>query len=264
MPELPEVETYRRFFAEHAADRAVRSVAVLDPAIVRNAPPRALDRALRGRRFGKPRRHGKWLLCPADGPVLLLHFGMTGDLVWSGHEPERHRHDRLALAFDDGELRYRNMRKLGGVWLSHDGAELKDIIGHLGPDALDVAPEEFLDRLSRRRGGVKAFLMDQRFVAGVGNLLADEVLWQARIHPRLRVEDLDAATRARLFRTLKRVLRIAVDEFDYLESRKRWLNHVRGEPEARCPRCRTSISRVTVAGRTTYLCPACQPSSDDE
>jgi len=258
VPELPEVETYRRFFAEHAAGRMVRAVDVADPAIVRNAPPGALDRALRGRRFGEPRRHGKWLLCPVDGPVLLVHFGMTGDLVWSGAEPERHRHDRLVLVFDHGELRYRNMRKLGGVWLAHDEAELKDLIGDLGPDALDVAREEFLDRLSRRRGGVKAALMDQRFVAGVGNLIVDEVLWQARIHPRRRMEDLDAASRARLFRTMKRVLRIAVDEFDYLESRTGWLNHVRGEPDGRCPRCRTPLLRVTVAGRTTYLCPSCQ------
>jgi len=149
------------------------------------------------------------------------------------------------------------MRKLGGVWLAHDEAELKDLIGDLGPDALDVSRQEFLDRLSRRRGGVKAALMDQRFVAGVGNLLADEVLWQARIHPRRRIEDLDAASRARLFRTLHRVMRVAVDEFDYL-SRKGWLNHVRGEPDARCPRCRTPLSRTRAAGRTTYLCPACQ------
>ena len=263
MPELPEVETYRRFFAEHAAGRTVRSVDVLDPAIVRNDTAPAVDGALRGHRFGEPRRHGKWLLCPASGPVLLFHFGMTGDLVWSGQEPERHRHDRLALVFDDGELRYRNMRKLGGVWLAHDEAELNDLIGDLGPDALDVARREFLDRLSRRRGGVKAALMDQGFVAGVGNLLADEILWQARIHPRHRIEDLDAASRARLFRTLHRVLGVAVDEFDYLESRKGWLNHVRGEPDARCPRCRTPLSRVTVAGRTTYLCPACQSAPDD-
>lgn len=264
MPELPEVETYRRFFAEHAAGRTVRTVDVLDPAIVRNASPQALDRTLRGRRFGEPRRHGKWLLCPADGPVLLLHFGMTGDLVWSGDEPDRHRHDRLALAFDDGELRYRNMRRLGGAWLAHDEVELKDLIGRLGPDALDVAREEFLDRLSRRRGGVKAALMDQRFVAGVGNLIADEVLWQARIHPRRWVEDLDAASRARLFRTLRRVLRVAVDEFDYLESQRGWLSHIRGEPDARCPRCRTPLSRTTAAGRTTYLCPTCQPSPRKE
>src|SRR5206468_2747735 len=81
------------------------------------------------------------------------------------------------------ELRYRNMRKLGGAWLAHDRDEARAVMGELGPDALTVSRREFLDRLRRRRGGVKALLMDQRFVAGVGNLVADEVLWQARLHP---------------------------------------------------------------------------------
>jgi len=185
---------------------------------------------------------------------------MTGELIWSGDEPERHRHDRVILELDRGELRYRNLRKLGGVWLAHDEDQVEGMIGALGPDALSVARAEFLERLARRRGGVKAVLMDQRFVAGVGNLIADEVLWQARIHPRRAVEDLDARERATLSRTLRRVLTAAVERSDYLESERRWLNHVRGEPEARCPRCRTPLARIIAAGRTTYLCPACQPA----
>ncbi len=258
MPELPEVEVYRRFFDEHATGRAVRSVDVPDPAIVRNASPEDLRQALAGRTFEEPRRRGKWLLCPVGGPVLLFHFGMTGDLVWSGDEPERHRHDRLVIVLEDGELRYRNLRRLGGVWLARDHGELQASLADLGPDALEVDRAEFLVRLSRRRGGVKAALMDQSFVAGVGNLLADEILWQARLHPRRRIEDLDAAGRSLLHRTMHRVLRTAVERFDYLETRTRWLNHVRGLPGARCPRCRTPLARETVAGRTTYLCPVCQ------
>jgi len=258
VPELPEVEAYRRFFAAHAAGRTVRAVDVLDPAIVRNATPGDVGRTLAGRRFEEPGRHGKWLVCQAQGPALLFHFGMTGDLLWSGDEPDRHRHDRLVLVFDGGELRYRNMRRLGGVWLARDEDELKVVLGRLGPDALAVERGEFLELLSRRRGGVKAVLMDQRLVAGIGNLVADEVLWQARIHPRRRVEDLDANDRARLFRTMRRVLGSAVEDFDYLETRKRWLSRVRGRPGARCPRCGTALSRTVAAGRTTYFCPSCQ------
>jgi formamidopyrimidine-DNA glycosylase len=263
VPELPEVETYRRFFAAHASGKAVRDVVVPDPAIVRNTSPRSVGTVLRGRRFEQPGRHGKWLVCPAGGPALLFHFGMTGDLIWSGDEPSRHRHDRMVLVFDDGELRYRNMRRLGGVWLARDEVELYGLLGGLGPDALNLDRDRFRERLSRRRGGVKAALMDQRFVAGVGNLVADEILWQARIHSRRRVEDLDARERARLFRSLRRVLREAVQEPDYLEKRKRWLGHVRGLPGARCPRCRTPLERAVVAGRTTYFCPSCQPRPPD-
>ena len=159
MPELPDVEHFRRFFLQHGTGKIVRGVEA-DPTIVRNTGPDALEEALRGRRFDEPNRHGKWLACPTDGPSLLLHFGMTGDLVWSRDEPDRHRWDRLILVFDDGELRYRNMRKLGGAWLAPSPAEANAILGGLGPDALALTQREFLERLRRRRGGTKAALMD--------------------------------------------------------------------------------------------------------
>ena len=261
VPELPEVEAYRRFFRDHAAGRTVADVEA-DPTIVRNATPAVLRRALRARRFGDPERHGKWLLGWTDGPALLLHFGMTGDLVSSTVEPERHRHDRLTLTFTDGtELRYRNMRKLGGVWLAHDADQVQGIIGALGPDALDLPRRTFLDRLSRRRGGVKAALMDQRLVAGVGNLLADEILWRARLHPLRRIESLSEDERARLFEALRTVVRRSARAEDPWPRPRTWLLSVRGEPGARCPRCRTPLERAVVGGRTTWFCPACQPAA---
>jgi formamidopyrimidine-DNA glycosylase len=262
VPELPDVEAYRRFFSKHADGHVVRRVVVPDSAIVRNATVDGLDRALRGRRFGESERHGKWLLCWTDGPVLLLHFGMTGDLVWSGDEPERHRWDRVILELDHGELRYRNMRKLGGVWLAHDREAASAVMGGLGPDALAIRRREFLDRLSRRRGGLKALLMDQRFVAGVGNLVADEVLWQARLHPRRRAETLDDVERVQLYRTMHSVLKESVDRFDDVPRKRGWLNHVRGQPGAVCPRCKTPLARITAGGRTTYFCPSCQPEPE--
>jgi formamidopyrimidine-DNA glycosylase len=258
MPELPEVEQERRRFAAVAAGRVVRRIEA-DPAIVRNTTPRALDLALRGRRFGEPRRHGKRLLCPTEeGPTLLLRFGMTGGLV-EGATGHPHPHDRLVLELDRGALRYRDQRKLGGVWLARDEAEAASLLAGLGPDALEVGRRAFLDRLSRRRGGVKAALMDQGFVAGVGNLLADEILWQAGVHPRTPLAALDPPVRDRLYRVLRRVLRTAVARFDHHETQRRWLIRVRGEPGARCPRCGTPLGRTVAAGRTTYFCPACQP-----
>jgi formamidopyrimidine-DNA glycosylase len=185
---------------------------------------------------------------------------MTGHLVWSGDEPERHRHDRLTLLFEEGgELRYRNMRKLGGVWLAHDPDEVVRILGPLGPDALALKRKQFLDLLGRRRGGVKAALMDQAFVAGVGNLIADETLWHARLHPKRRVETLEDWERDRLYTEMRGILREAVERYDYIPRKRSWLSHVRGLPGARCPRCQTPLARTVVAGRTTYFCPACQP-----
>ncbi|HEV8421483.1 MAG TPA: DNA-formamidopyrimidine glycosylase family protein [Actinomycetota bacterium] len=258
MPELPDVEAYRRFFRRHAVGRKIETVSA-DPTIIRNTTPRVLRRALQGRTFEDPDRLGKWLICPTDGPTLLLHFGMTGDLIWSGEEPERHRHDRLILGFEGGdELRYRNMRKLGGVWLAHDQEEAGAVLGPLGPDALAIGRREFLDLLGRRRGGVKAALMDQSFVAGVGNIIADEVLWHARIHPRRRIESLGEDERRRLFHELHKILREAVMGYDYIPRKRSWLSGVRGLPDARCPRCASPLRRATVAGRTTYFCPTCQ------
>lgn len=259
MPELPDVEQFCRFFAAHAAGKSIASVDA-DPTILRNVEAEALSAALKGRRFGEPFRHGKWLAAPTDGPTLLLHFGMTGDLIWSGDEPDRHRHDRLILAFvEGGELRYRNMRKLGGVWLAHDQEELDGILGRLGPDALTLGRKEFLMRLAKRRGSIKAALMDQRLVAGVGNIIADEVLWHARIHPKRTIDSLDEDERRRLYTHMRRVLREAVDRFDYLPRKRSWLSHVRGTPGAACPRCKTPLARTVVGGRTTYFCPTCQP-----
>jgi formamidopyrimidine-DNA glycosylase len=258
MPELPDVEAYRRFFGRYAAGKRIHGVAA-DPTIVRNTTPRALDKALRGRRLQDPDRLGKWLICRTDGATLLLHFGMTGDLIWSGEEPARHRHDRLTLRLEDGgELRYRNMRKLGGAWLAHDEQELDAILGALGPDALAIRRREFLELLDRRRGGVKAALMDQTFVAGVGNIIADEVLWHARIHPRQPIQTLGTEERSRLYTELRRVLREAVEGYDYIPRKRSWLSGVRGLPGATCPRCTTPLQRTTVAGRTTYSCPRCQ------
>ena len=262
MPELPDVEHFRRFFQRHATGKTVRSV-VADPAIVRNATPDALQQALRDRRFEEPDRHGKWLLAWTDGPVLLLHFGMTGELVWSGDEPERHRWDRLILVLADGELRYRNMRKLGGVWLAHGRGEVAKIIGALGPDALAVDRRQFLQLLARRRGGVKAALMDQRFLAGVGNIIADETLWQARIHPRRTIPSLSEEERRKLYGAMHKVLRESVESYDSIPRKRSWLSNVRGRPGAACPRCGTPLERMVVAGRTTYFCPRCQ-SRDQE
>jgi formamidopyrimidine-DNA glycosylase len=150
------------------------------------------------------------------------------------------------------------MRKLGGAWLAHDRNEAAAILGPLGPDALGLRRREFLDLLARRRGGIKAVLMDQGFVAGVGNLLADEALWQAHIHPRRRIESLTEEERIRVHEAIQKVLRESVRLYDFVPRKRSWLLHVRGRPGALCPRCGTPLARTVAGGRTTYFCPRCQ------
>ena len=259
MPELPDVEYFRRTLAEFGLGREIRQILVTDPGILRNADPVEVDRAMRGRRLGEPERRGKWLIAPTDAPALLIHFGMTGDLLWSRDGSDRHRHDRVIVVFDAGEIRYRNMRKLGGAWLASSSEDVEALLGHLGPDALGLDRKEFLARLDRRRGRIKAALMDQSFVAGIGNLLADEILWRARIHPRRPIESLVEDERATLYRTLRTVVRRTVDRYPGGFS-PRWMR-ARGRPRARCPRCDTGLAKTVVGGRTTYFCPNCQDPS---
>lgn len=259
MPELPDVEQYRRFLARRAVGRRIHRVRVTDSGVLRNTTAAALGRALHHHRFEEPDRHGKWLVAWTSGPAVLFHFGMTGDLVW-GESPEgRHRHDRVVVEMEGGELRYRNMRKLGGLWLAHGPDDAASLLGALGPDALRVGRREFHERVGGRRGGIKAALLDQRLLAGVGNLIADEALWQARLHPGRRIEDLSDTERDRLYDHLGRVLRDAVEKGDGIPGLPGWLLEVRGTPEAHCPRCREGLARSVVGGRTTYHCPRCQP-----
>jgi formamidopyrimidine-DNA glycosylase len=256
VPELPDVERFRRFLAERAVGARIDRVDTADAGILRGVSPDVLDAALRGHRFEEPARHGKWLVAWTSGPAVLFHFGMTGGFGWAPGPEGRHRHDRVAFVTDRGELRYRNMRKLGGLWLAHDRAETGRILDVLGPDALEATPATLRAALDRRRGQVKPALMDQTVVAGVGNLAADEALWQARVHPARRLATLAADERRRVERSVRRVLRTWVDRFDDLPSG--WLIHVR-RPEAACPRCSTPLRRTVVGGRTTYFCPSCQP-----
>ena len=262
MPELPDVEHFRRFLSEHASGRRIERVMVTDPGVLRGVEAAQLDRAVSGHRFQEPDRHGKWLIAWTTGPAVLIHFGMTGDLIWAEGLEGRHPHDRVVFVLDRGELRYRNMRKLGGLWLAHDPDEVASVLGSLGPDALNVKRRQFLELLSRRRGRVKAALMDQRLIAGLGNILVDEVLWQARVHPATSMEKLSETQRDQLFTTMRSVVRRALEGYDSMDWNARWLSHVRGRPGAHCPRRHEALARTVIAGRTTYYCPRCQPAVD--
>jgi formamidopyrimidine-DNA glycosylase len=176
---------------------------------------------------------------------------MTGSFVWNG---DGHPHDRLVLELDDGELHYRNMRRLGGIWLAKDGRELEDIEGRLGPDWLDVSRADFDRLLDRRRGSIKAALMDQALAAGLGNLTADESLWQARIDPRRPVQSLDERERGVLYRKIRKVLHDSLP-YGRVPGKRTWLTGARDGRDAECPRCGTKLQRVQVGGRTTVFCP---------
>ena len=260
MPELPDVEGFRRVLAEHGQGHRVERVQVLDEGVLRDVSSRTLGRALKGRRFAEPGRLGKWLIARTDGPTVLLHFGMTGNLAWHPASEERHRHDRVVFQLDDGELRYRDMRKLQGLRLAHDDAEVDRLLADEGPDALALRRREFTDLLDGSRRQLKALLMDQSAVAGLGNETVDEILWRARLHPSRRAGGLTAEETKELYSQLRKVLRDSV-RAGHVPTGPSWLNGVRDAEGAPCPRCGTPLSKQRRARRSTVLCPRCQPAS---
>ena len=263
MPELPDVEGFRRLLAGTVAGQRIRGVTVPAREIVRNTSPQALGRALAGGQIGQPRRHGKWLCAPAAGRLLLLHFGMDGGLAWVPAADVRAsppgRYDRLALRCEQGELRYGSRRKLGGVWLVPGAAEAAEVTGPLGPDALDLGLAGLTARLARRRGSAKSALMDQSVIAGLGNLTVDETLWRARVHPLTPVRALGKADLRRLHKEMGEVLTASV-AVGRVPGEEGWLTGARDGRPGVCPRCGTRLARGRVAGRATVWCPRCQPA----
>ena len=255
MPELPEVERARALIAERALGRTIAAVDDTDSYVCRPHAPGELATALTGRTLVEAHRIGKSMWVETDGgPALGLHLGMAGRIVVddaSAGDPAPYDGknvlwDRFTLEFEDGgRLILRDKRRLGRAVLDPD-------LSHLGPDAAVVKRDDFRARVSRSSAPLKARIMDQSVIAGVGNLLADEALWQAGLSPvrpadSLTVDELDhlrtkirAATRSAIAKGGVHTGKVIVD---------------RGRGQT-CPRCGTELRRETVGGRTTYWCPA--------
>jgi formamidopyrimidine-DNA glycosylase len=262
MPELPDVEGFRRTLDACARGRRIERVDVADAGVLHGVSARRLRERLRGRTVAEPARHGKWLMMPTeDGPAVLLHFGMTGGLLCCRSDEPVHRHDRVVLTFGDDQLRYRDQRKLKGLWFAAEGPgdrEAHRLLDDQGPDAAEVSRGTLASLLAARRGGLKSALLDQSVLAGLGNLMADEILWRAGLDPRRRARDLtDGETRV-LHAELRRTVRSA-SRAGRVPPRPSWLTGHRDDPEGECPRCDGPLRSARVAGRTTVWCPHCQP-----
>jgi formamidopyrimidine-DNA glycosylase len=258
VPELPDVEGFRIELAETLPGRTIGRVRVDDAGVLRNTTSRSFQRALRGRTFREPGRHGKWLLLPTDRQVLVVHSGMTGRPYYAPAGADGQRFDRVTLELDDGEFRFNDLRKLRGLWLAPDEDGVRRIIGESGPDALGLTTNEFARALTGLRRALKPALMDQTVIAGLGNLLVDEIAWQARIAPARGCAELDETDLSRLGTTMRRVLRTSV-RHRRVPPLRGWLTGVRDEEHPACPRCGTELRSRRMNGRRTLWCPRCQP-----
>lgn len=258
MPELPEVQAAVDVLRRRAQGREIARLRLLHPALRRRVSPRVL-RALVGARVGRVERRGKHqLLHLEDGRILHVHFRMNGDWEESAVGVALPRFARAVLEFSDGtSLVLVDSRALATLDVHPAGADLA--LG-LGPDAADPSwtAAQLTDALAARRGPIKPALLDQKLVAGLGNIYAAESLWRARIDPRLPGRELAPARVRRLRQAIARVIERATGS-RYTDDDRVTLDVYDREGKP-CRRCGTPIERIVQAGRSTYFCPACQAS----
>lgn len=279
MPELPEVETVRRQLEPALLGRRFERVRIDDPRLVRPYEPAEVAAELEGERVDAVERRGKYLVVRFEsGRVLLIHLRMTGSLLWapSGTLPDD-PHRRAVVRLDDGsDVAYRDVRRFGTWLLLEPGEADPYLAARVGDEPLAAlfTAARLGERLAGRRTSLKAALLDQRTLAGMGNIYVDEALWRARLNPLLPAAGLDRNELRRLHRGIRTALEHGLarqgstlrdyrlpdgsggsmqDEF-----------RVYGRRDEPCDRCGTLIAHTTVAGRTTWFCPTCQPEEPDQ
>jgi formamidopyrimidine-DNA glycosylase len=265
MPELPDVENFKRVLARNALHKKIDRVVVSDARILGRLPSRTFASRLRGARLVEARRHGKHLLASVDrGGWLTLHFGLTGALQFVRSCDEEPPFTRVRLDFsDDGRLAYINKRMIGRVGLA-DNAAAFVADEELGPDALDrrFGLDAFKTAVRGIERDVKSVLMDQEIVAGIGNIYSDEILFQARIDPNERMDKLTPGQLVRLFLKMREVLKTAIahgaGSERFIERRPKGSLLAERKKGGRCPGCRSLLKVFKVGGRTGYCCPRCQ------
>jgi len=268
MPELPEVETIKNELAPWVAGQCLTKVTILDPKVVCGSAAKGVRRGLVGHKIESLERRGKYLIFHlSNGRSLILHLRMTGSLLLDPEEVGRYA--RAVFHLSNGRrFVFNDRRRLGRMWLVDDASA---VVCKLGPEPLDKRFTAILlrERLGRHHIPIKAALLDQRIVAGIGNMYADEALFAARIHPLRKADDLSRKEARTLHNSIRRILRAAIGSkgasvdtyvrpqgelgtahFDFKVA------HKGGEL---CPVCGCTIERVVVQNRGTYFCPNCQP-----
>ena len=276
MPELPEVEVVRRGLERHVVGRTVSAVEVHHPRAVRRhlAGPADLSTRLAGRTLVAARRRGKYLWLPLDsGDAVLAHLGMSGQLLVQRADAPDETHLRVRLAFADGgpELRFVDQRTFGGLSLEADAADLPPSLAHIARDPLDPGYDlpATVAALRRRRTGLKRALLDQTLVSGIGNIYADEALWQARLHWARPTDELSRRDGVAVLEAAAAVMAAALGEggtsFDRLyvdvNGRSGYFDrslHAYGQGGRPCARCGRPIVRESFMNRSSYRCPRCQ------
>jgi formamidopyrimidine-DNA glycosylase len=274
MPELPEVETVRARLEPVLTGRRFEHVEIHDPRLVRPYEPAEVAAELEGERVAAVERRGKYLIFRFEsGRVLLIHLRMTGSLRHTSGDLAEDPHRRAVVRLDNGsDVAYRDVRRFG-TWLLLEPGELEPYLGtRVGAEPLDslFTAARLAERLARRRAPIKSALLDQRTLAGMGNIYVDEALWRAKVHPLRAAESLDRNELRRLHKAVRAALEAGIArqgstlrDYALPDGGSGSMQHefkVYGREGEPCDRCGTPISKTRVAGRGTWFCSSCQPA----
>ncbi|MGI8893142.1 MAG: DNA-formamidopyrimidine glycosylase family protein [Bacteroidia bacterium] len=256
MPELPELAAFKKFIDENCLHRKIQKLKVEDRTLLKGISSQGFGRKIKGREFISSERYGKYLFLKIKNEgYVMFHFGLTGSLEFYKDTKDKPEYGKIFIYFSDKNiLAYNSRRKLGYVRYIGDKKEyIKS--KKLGPDALALTKGMFDKLVSDHKGVVKAFLMNQKIIAGIGNEYSDEILYQARLHPLSKIENID---HQKLFNKLNSVLNKAVEiNTNGKEYPDSWLIKNRKEGD-NCPDCEGIIKKAVIAGRSSYFCPECQ------
>ncbi|MGB5987556.1 MAG: bifunctional DNA-formamidopyrimidine glycosylase/DNA-(apurinic or apyrimidinic site) lyase [Desulfobacterales bacterium] len=274
MPELPEVQTVvNDLLAAGVKGRTISRARIYWPRTIHTPSPRQFETQIRNQTITGIRRRAKYIVLDLTSPLhLMIHLRMTGRIEIVSPGAPRDKHQHVLLDLDDGrQLRFHDTRKFGRFYLS---ANPITVLGHLGPEPLDprFTARRLHERLSRHRRQLKPLLLDQTFIAGLGNIYVDEALWLARLHPLRTSDSLMETETHHLHRAIRKVLRQGLQNLGttlgrgqanfYSVARRRGRNrdalNVFRRAGLPCPRCQTALTHLRVAQRATHICPACQ------
>lgn len=259
MPELPEVESFGKYLEKTSLYKKIKEIKIESPQLLQNIDGNDFKEKLEGRSFICVKRHGKYLFVMLDNNSwLVFHFGMTGGLKYFKDNHEKPFYGRVIFDFEDnGHLAFNDPRKFGKIYLIFN---IEDFIKkkQLGPDALNINLKTFKKLYSKRKGASKSALMNQKVMAGVGNIYSDEILYHACVHPKTPFYVLNDAKIKEIFNIMKEILKTAIIQDLHGQKLPDSYIILHRKGNGKCPKSGTKLKKIKISGRTSYYCPDCQ------
>ena len=257
MPELPEVETFKRYLDKTSLKQVIKEIQVSDNRVL-STEEAPLKKALMSKLFESSIRHGKYLLVYLNPQFLVMHFGMSGDLKYYNSKDEPPKFSKVIFQFDNGfNLAYISIRMFGKLSIANSFEEFIEK-KKLGPDAYKMSFEEFQEALHGRSAIAKNALLNQSFIAGVGNIYSDEILFRTKIHPKTNINSLSDNKVKELYMNIIDVLVYGIKKKGDLGTYSDDFLIPHRKKEEKCPICKSDITRYEISGRHGFFCPICQ------